>query len=104
MKEYQIDGEYKFVKKIKDRNIWTIYQNGELLPDRVNKLYKFYSLTPENLDSSFRHYFFLAKPASFNDPFDCNINLIEGASGKEKIQIKQLNIFQTLEFVAFRKL
>lgn len=91
MNEFIIDDEYRFEKK-PDRNIWNVYRNNELISFPQN-LYKFFPLTIYSLDSLYRGYFHLANPETFNDPFDCNINLLEEIVGKEKMEtVKRNNI------------
>ncbi len=76
MKEFQIDQEYKLVFNDSTKH-WDYFQNGKLLPKETDELFKFYSLNFNNIDALYNQYFFLSNPKDFNDPFDCNINLIE---------------------------
>lgn len=76
MEEFVIDDEYKIVKE-KETGFWNYSQNGELMPKRMDKVFKFYSLTINNIGALLNSYFYLSNPISFNDPFDCNFNLID---------------------------
>jgi len=76
MKYFKIDEEYE-LKLSDDGIIWDKYQNGIILPRTAKKLFKYYSLNVNNIDSLLNHYFYLSNPLNFNDPFDCNVNLIE---------------------------
>ncbi|MBL7104692.1 MAG: DUF2971 domain-containing protein [Bacteroidales bacterium] len=95
MNEFIVDKEYKLVKNDPNRNVWDVYKNGELLP-KADKLYKYYPLSTYSLDSLLRHYFFLSKPETFNDPFDCNINLLEEVEGKKKLETVTRNCFKNV--------
>ena len=90
MKEFVIDKIYKLVRKSPERNAWDVYKNENLITF-PKKLYKFYPLNHFSLDTLFRRYFYLAKPGTFNDPFDCNINLLKNIKGSEIMQTVQRN-------------
>ncbi len=94
MDEFIIDKVYTLVRSNPDRNVWDVYKDGKLIP-HPEKLYKFYPLSSYSLDALYRHYFYLANPESFNDPFDCNINLLEGIVGKETLQTVKRNSFKS---------
>jgi hypothetical protein len=76
MREFQIDSEYKIVFN-NDTKHWDYYKNGIPVSKVAPNIYKYYSLNVDNIDSLFNSYFYLANPSSFNDPFDCNINIVE---------------------------
>jgi hypothetical protein len=90
MKEFEIDDEYKIVFN-NDTEHWDYHLNSQPLPKTVDLLYKFYGLNINNLDSLLNNYFYLSNPGDFNDPFDCNINLIEN---NDLFEIDKLNIVQ----------
>lgn len=85
MTEFQIDDEYKFVKE-KETGFWRYSHNGTMIPITTEKAFKFYSLNINNIDSLLNSYFYLSNPSSFNDPFDCNLNLLDSPSHREKIK------------------
>ncbi|MGJ8739231.1 DUF2971 domain-containing protein [Zobellia laminariae] len=84
MTEFQIDDEYKIFQE-KETGIWHYKKNGVILPKKVEKAFKFYSPSSYNIDSLQNSYFHLSNPSSFNDPFDCNFNLIESSEDLKKI-------------------
>lgn len=93
MKQIKIDREYLY-KLNNKTNQWDCYQNETLLPKHPKVLYKYYSLNLNNIDALYRNYFFLSNPKEFNDPFDCNLNLIEDLQlyEKNKININNFGI------------
>ena len=94
MKEFKIDNEYNL--KLNEDGIWDTFQNGNKLPHEYPDLYKFYSLNIYNIDSLLRNYFYLAKPSDFNDPFDCNINLIENNKAYENLKTVKRNVLSNV--------
>lgn len=95
MVEFKIDNIYKLVQDNPERNVWSVFKNNrkKTYPE---KLYKFYTLSSYSLDALFRHYFYLANPETFNDPFDCNIHLLEGVEGEEILQSLKRNNFKNV--------
>ena len=91
MTEFIIDDEYKIIKE-KETGYWHYSQNGAMMPKRAEKAFKFYSLNLNNIDSLLNSYFYLSNPASFNDPFDCNINLLDSPD-----DIKTINEMTTVK-------
>jgi hypothetical protein len=55
---------------------WVLHKNGVAQNTIPNSLYKYYPLTEYSLDALEKAYFYLNNPKDFNDPFDCNYNLI----------------------------
>jgi len=58
------------------------------------------------LDALKNNYVYLSNPKDFNDPFDCNRNLI--IEKQKEIQewqyVEKLMIFQKLEYLVFRRM
>ncbi|KAA5549319.1 DUF2971 domain-containing protein [Adhaeribacter rhizoryzae] len=52
-----------------------------------NKVYKFFTLNENFYKTISGHYFWLSKPADFNDPFDCNPHLITFKPTKQAIKL-----------------
>jgi len=75
MKEFQIDKNHKIVYN-DSTGLWDYYKDDVLLSKVADKLFKFYSLSINNLDALLNNYFYLSNPSTFNDPFDCNINIV----------------------------
>lgn len=55
---------------------WEYFDNGILIPREKDLLYKYLTFNENTIASLLGCYFYLANPFSFNDPFDCNKNLI----------------------------
>ncbi len=94
MKEFKIDNEYTL--RVNDEGAWDTYQKGDKLSKDHPELYKFYSLNIYNVDSLLRNYFYLSKPSDFNDPFDCNINLIENNRASEILKTVKRNVVSNI--------
>jgi hypothetical protein len=73
MEKFEIDSKTSILY---DQEDWKIVENG--IPKNNNKksFFKYYSLTELSLDSLKNNYVYLSNPKDFNDPFDCNRNLI----------------------------
>ncbi|WP_281541576.1 DUF2971 domain-containing protein [Maribacter aestuarii] len=84
MKEFTIDDEYR-LKRDEKAGDWTYFRNGKPIPKKVEKAFKFYSLNLNNIDALLNSYFYLSNPITFNDPFDCNFNLVDNHDDKEGI-------------------
>lgn len=74
MEKFIIDSN---TEVIFENNDWVIIENGTSNPSMPKSLYKYFSLNDFSLDSLQNDYFYLSNPKDFNDPFDCNRNLIE---------------------------
>lgn len=83
-KEIKLNNRYKYVFD-SELNRMHIHIDGKRCPLKPEKLYKFYDTNLLSLASLHENYFWLSKPNDFNDPFDCNINLIE-FENKDEIQ------------------
>lgn len=92
--------ELKYVAPVKP-----VFFNENLIttPSVINKvrekfgipksIYKYYSLNEYNFESVQNKYLYFAKPSDFNDPFDCNNNLIsfinENSKNKTRHKTKE---------------
>ena len=76
MKEIILNDRYKYVydKRLKRYRINIDGRPSPLYPKRI---FKFYSPTLNNVAALHENYFWVSNPKDFNDPFDCNINLVE---------------------------
>lgn len=90
MTKFQIDDEYTIIKE-KESGFWHYSQNGIMMPKRAEKAFKFYSLNINNIDSLMNSYFHLSNPSSFNDPFDCSINLLDSPEDMETMKSVKRN-------------
>jgi hypothetical protein len=76
MDEEILNEKYKFVYD-PEKKFWLIHINGIPSPLKPDKMFKFYAANLNNIASLHEGYFWLSNPREFNDPFDCNINLID---------------------------
>lgn len=87
MKEFDLDEEYKMIFN-ESTGLYDYYKNGKLLSKKAHKLFKYYSLSINNIDALLNNYFYLSNPVTFNDPFDCNVNLANNISESDLLKIK----------------
>jgi hypothetical protein len=71
-----LNDRYKYVFD-KRLNRYRINIDGLPSPLFPKKLFKFYSPNLNNVAALHENYFWVSNPKEFNDPFDCNINLVE---------------------------
>lgn len=100
MKKFQIDNEYE-LRLNKKSGLWDIYQDGSLLSRTAKKLFKFYSLNLHNVEALLNHYFYLSSPGNFNDPFDCNVNLMHDISDLQELDFVKRNNFSNVWIASF---
>ena len=103
MEKFTIDKEYE-LKINKETGHWDTFKNGSILSKTANKLYKFYSLELYNIEALLNHYFYLSNPGDFNDPFDCNVNLVEDIEGTEKLETVTRNRYRNVGITSFSEL
>ena len=75
MEQFQIDEDYSLILNHVTK-LWDVNYRGQILPHSAPQLYKYYSLSVNNIGALLSNYFYLSNPSDFNDPFDCNLNLI----------------------------
>lgn len=73
MEKFKIDSS---TEVIFENNDWVVIENGTPQISMPKYLYKYFSLNNFSIDSFENDYVFLSNPKDFNDPFDCNRNLI----------------------------
>lgn len=73
MKKFKIDSN---TEVIYENNDWIVVENGVPQISTPKYLYKYFSLNVFSLDCLENDYIYLSNPKDFNDPFDCNRNLI----------------------------
>ena len=100
MENFKIDNEYALALN-QTTGYWDTYQNGSLLTKQIDKLFKFYSLNLYNVEALLNHYFYLSDPGSFNDPFDCNINLLGDFEGRPQLKSVKRNIYKNIGITSF---
>lgn len=101
MKEFDLDDEYKMIFN-DSTGVYDYYKNGELLSKSAEKLFKYYSLNINNIDALLNNYFHLSNPATFNDPFDCNVNLVSDIDEKfTNIETVKRNNIENIGITSF---
>jgi hypothetical protein len=93
MEKFNIDSKTEISFDKKD---WKVIENGVSQDSSTKSLYKYFSLTTNSLDSLKNDYVYLSNPKDFNDPFDCNRNLI---IQKQK-EIKEWEYVETLNDIS----
>ncbi|WP_347065411.1 DUF2971 domain-containing protein [Flavobacterium sp. WV_118_3] len=101
MDEFIIDEEYVLKRNTINSELWDTYRHGKLLSKSAEKLYRFYPLNLYSIDGLFRSYFHLSNPGDFNDPFDCNVNLIEDVDDLSHMKTVKRNNFGNLGICSF---
>lgn len=81
MERIRVDSELEIIV---ERDNWTVVSKGKVIDNSIPVLYKYYSLNGNNIDALDNSYIYLSNPKSFNDPFDCNRNLIK--EGQKKLE------------------
>lgn len=76
MKEIILNKKYKYIYDT-ENEFWRIHIDGKPTPLKPHKLFKFFDTNLLSIASLHENYFWLSNPSQFNDPFDCNINLVE---------------------------
>lgn len=78
------------------------FDKGILIPRTKDTLYKYLCFNDNTIASLMGCYFWLANPFSFNDPFDCNKNLIvDYAEDPAKIAWDNRNHFDDIGIISF---
>jgi hypothetical protein len=73
MEKFKIDSS---TEVIFENNDWIVIENGTPKNSVPKYLYKYFPLNHFSLHSLENDYIYLSNPKDFNDPFDCNRNLI----------------------------
>lgn len=73
MVKFKVDSKTEVIYKDND---WLVIENGTPQLAMPKYLYKYYSLNRYSLECIEKNYIHLSNPKDFNDPFDCNRNLI----------------------------
>lgn len=73
MEKFYIDSS---TEVIFENNDWIVIEKGTPQISVPKYLYKYFSLNDFSIDSLENDYIYLSNPKDFNDPFDCNRNLI----------------------------
>ncbi|MBN8697019.1 MAG: DUF2971 domain-containing protein [Bacteroidetes bacterium] len=74
MNIFQIDDQQELRQ---DGQKWILFKNNVPQPVGPHELYKYYALEDYNLEALEQGYLYFNNPQDFNDPFDCNYNLIK---------------------------
>ncbi len=98
MEEHKLNERYKFIYD--SDNGFRIYDK-DLPFKKPKKLFKFYDTDLNNVASLHDNYVWLGKPSGFNDPFDCNLNLIKH---KKPIQVNNPSNLQNIGISSFSEI
>lgn len=100
METFNIDSRTKIIFK---KNDWELIIDGINQSELPKYIYKYYALNEFSLDALKNSYFYLSNPKDFNDPFDCNRNLIleEQRELKDCEYIELLNDISDIGIVCF---
>lgn len=99
MNKYIITFDYKGWKYRRDTSKENPKEAVSIVPPEEkpipDSLYKFYSLTPYNLDALQKNYLYASHPYEINDKFDCFKGLIDYDSASDDLIKFYLQIFHT---------
>jgi hypothetical protein len=87
MTEFQIDKNHR-LEFNKSTKLWDYYKKDKLVPKKADRLFKYYTLSVNNIGALLSSYFYLSNPGTFNDPFDCNVNIVTNNDENELKNIK----------------
>ena len=83
-------------------NEYEYFDNGILIPRKKDILYKYLTFNENTIASLMNCYLWLTNPVSFNDPFDCNKNLIvDYAEDTAEIKWNTRNYFKNIGVSSF---
>jgi len=101
MKEgYFFDSKY-FVEWNRELKRWDYIENEEVMPESTETLYKYLSWNENTISSLLGNYLWLTNPVHFNDPFDCNRNMIFNYEFSEEERLKKKNYFDDIGILSF---
>ncbi len=100
MEKFKIDSMTEIIFENKD---WVFIENGTPIISVPKYLYKYFAINKFSLDGLKNGYIYLSNPKDFNDPFDCNRNLV---AEKQKVleewdYIERLNDTTDIVIVCF---
>lgn len=93
MENFTIDSK---TEVIFENNDWVVIQNGTPQIAIPKYLYKYFPLNNFSIKSLENNYFYLSNPKDFNDPFDCNRNLIK----ESQKELSDWDYFEVLNDIA----
>jgi hypothetical protein len=73
MEKFRIDENQELIF---NDGVFKLISNENFQTEIPKSLYKYYSLNKYNINALEENYFYLSNPKDFNDPLDCNQNLI----------------------------
>lgn len=101
MKEgYHFDSKY-FIEWNRELEQWDYLENGELMPESTESLYKYLSWNEKTISSLLGNYLWMSNPVHFNDPFDCNRNMIFNYEFSEEERLMKRNYYDNIGIVSF---
>jgi hypothetical protein len=97
---YSIDSKYS-VEQYKGSNQFKYLENGVLMPESIETLYKYLSWNEKTIASLLGNYLWLTNPADFNDPFDCNRSMIFNYEFPKNELLVKRNYFEDIGIISF---
>jgi len=73
MEKFRIDKDQELILK---NGVLNLISKENISSEIPKSLFKYYSLNENNINALEDNYFYLSNPKDFNDPLDCNQNLI----------------------------
>jgi Protein of unknown function (DUF2971) len=95
-----IDSKY-FVAWNHELNEWEYLENGELIPDSTETLYKYLPWNEKTISALLGNYLWLTNPVDFNDPFDCNKSMVFNYQFTEEERNKKRNHYDNIGITSF---
>jgi hypothetical protein len=93
MEKFKIDSSRDVIF---ENNDWVVIENGTPQISVPKYLYKYFSLNNNSLNSIENDYLYLSNPKDFNDPFDCNRNLII----EKQIELNEWDYIESLNNIS----
>ncbi len=97
---YEFDSKY-FIEWNRELKQWDYLENGELIPETTETLYKYLSWNEKTIASLIGNYLWLSNPVHFNDPFDCNRSMIFNYNFSDEERLKKRNYFDDIGIISF---
>lgn len=98
--DYSLDSKYS-VEKYEGAKEFQYIENGIKMPKYTDSLYKYLSWNEKTIASLLGNYLWLTNPVYFNDPFDCNRNIIFNYDFSEADRLNKRNYYDDVGILSF---
>lgn len=98
--DYSLDSKYS-VEKHEDAKEFQYIENGIKMPKSTDSLYKYLSWNEKTIASLLGNYLWLTNPVYFNDPFDCNRNIVFNYDFSETDRLNKRNYYDDIGILSF---